>query len=83
MKISTKIEFPAFILTKKPAFQKDFHFFCRHLCYNNRYVPNSHGAGEPIMKIRESAEDYLETILILSERLPVVRSVDIATEMNF
>ncbi len=35
------------------------------------------------MKIRESAEDYLETILILSERLPVVRSVDIATEMNF
>ena len=28
------------------------------------------------MKIRESAEDYLETILILSERLPVVRSVE-------
>lgn len=35
------------------------------------------------MHIRESAEDYLETILILSRRLPVVRSVDIATEMNF
>lgn len=31
----------------------------------------------------ESMEDYLETILILSRRLPVVRSVDIATEMNF
>lgn len=31
----------------------------------------------------ESMEDYLETILILSKRLPVVRSVDIAAEMNF
>ncbi len=35
------------------------------------------------MTIRESAENYLETILMLSERLPVVRSVDIATELNF
>ena len=34
-------------------------------------------------KFNESAEDYLETILILSHKLPVVRSVDIATEMNF
>ena len=31
----------------------------------------------------ESAEDYLETILILSKRLPVVRSIDIAVEMNY
>ena len=31
----------------------------------------------------ESAENYLETILILSQKLPVVRSVDIATELNF
>ena len=31
----------------------------------------------------ESSENYLETILILSKRLPVVRSVDIAAEMNF
>ena len=31
----------------------------------------------------ESAENYLETILVLSHRLPVVRSVDIANEMNF
>lgn len=31
----------------------------------------------------ESVEDYLETIYILSSRLPVVRSIDIATEMNF
>ena len=35
------------------------------------------------MKINESAENYLETILILSKRLPVVRSVDIATELGF
>ena len=35
------------------------------------------------MNLNESAENYLETILILSRSLPVVRSVDIATEMNF
>ena len=33
--------------------------------------------------INESAENYLETILILSETLPVVRSVDIANELGF
>ncbi len=31
----------------------------------------------------ESAEDYLETILILSGKLPVVRSVDIANDMGY
>lgn len=35
------------------------------------------------MNTNESAENYLETILILSQKLPVVRSVDIANEMNF
>ncbi|OPJ64214.1 metal-dependent transcriptional regulator [Clostridium oryzae] len=35
------------------------------------------------MNVNESAENYLETILILSHRLPVVRSIDIATELNF
>lgn len=35
------------------------------------------------MAVNESAENYLETILILSKRLPVVRSVDIAEEMGF
>ncbi|HAB59620.1 MAG TPA: DNA-binding protein [Lachnospiraceae bacterium] len=35
------------------------------------------------MHINESAENYLETILRLSEILPVVRSVDIATELGF
>ncbi|MDO4317703.1 MAG: metal-dependent transcriptional regulator [Lachnospiraceae bacterium] len=33
--------------------------------------------------VNESSEDYLETILILSKRLPVVRSVDIANELNY
>lgn len=35
------------------------------------------------MKINESAENYLETILMLSKSRPVVRSVDIATELGF
>lgn len=35
------------------------------------------------MKVNESAENYLETILILSKTLPVVRSVDIANELGF
>lgn len=33
--------------------------------------------------VNESAENYLETILMLSETLPVVRSVDIANELGF
>ena len=35
------------------------------------------------MSYNESAENYLETILILSKALPVVRSVDVATKLNF
>ena len=35
------------------------------------------------MAVNESAENYLETILILSKKRPVVRSVDIAEELNF
>ena len=37
------------------------------------------------MKIQESAENYLETILMLSQRLGEgqVRSIDIVNEMNF
>ncbi len=31
----------------------------------------------------ESAENYLETILILSKKLPVVRGVDISNELGF
>lgn len=35
------------------------------------------------MNHNESSEDYLETILLLGRQLPVVRSVDIATELGF
>ena len=35
------------------------------------------------MKIQESAENYLETILILQRRIGAVRSVDIANELEF
>lgn len=35
------------------------------------------------MVIHESAENYLETILVLSKTRPVVRSVDIANELGF
>ncbi len=35
------------------------------------------------MSENRSVEDYLETILVLSRRLPEVRSIDIAEEMNF
>ena len=34
-------------------------------------------------KSEESLEDYLETILILSKRLSVVRSIDVATELSY
>lgn len=35
------------------------------------------------MRNNESSEDYLETILMLSEVKPVVRSVDIANELGY
>ena len=35
------------------------------------------------MHYNESAENYLETIYVLSSKLPVVRSVDVANELGF
>lgn len=35
------------------------------------------------MALMESGEMYLETILILSSKLPQVRSIDVADEMNY
>ena len=35
------------------------------------------------MAVNESAENYLETILVLSKTHPVVRSVDIAEELGY
>ena len=49
-------------------------------CYKNLSTPIVRGDS---VKIQESAENYLETILILSERSTYVRSIDIANELNF
>ncbi|MBR4555582.1 MAG: metal-dependent transcriptional regulator [Ruminococcus sp.] len=35
------------------------------------------------MPLRESGEDYLETILILQQRTGYVRSIDVATELGY
>jgi Mn-dependent DtxR family transcriptional regulator len=35
------------------------------------------------MQIRASAEDYLETILLLSKKIGAVRSIDIVSDMGF
>ena len=35
------------------------------------------------MQIRASAEDYLETILLLSQKSDAVRSIDVVSEMGF
>lgn len=40
-------------------------------------------SGDDILNIHESAENYLETILILSKKNPCVRSIDIANELDF
>lgn len=36
-----------------------------------------------MMKTNESSEDYLESILVLSKQLPVVRAVDIANHLGY
>ena len=50
------------------------------LCYNGNNIWDK---GELRVKIQESAENYLETILVLRQRHPQVRSIDIATELGF
>lgn len=39
--------------------------------------------GVNYMAVNESAENYLETILVLSKKLPVVRSIDIVNELGY
>ena len=39
--------------------------------------------GRVVVKIQESAENYLETIHMLSKHKPYVRSIDIAHELSF
>lgn len=35
------------------------------------------------MKIQQSAEDYLETILMLGQKKPMIRSIDVVNELGF
>jgi len=39
--------------------------------------------GKHTMQIHQSAEDYLETILMLSQRMGKVRSIDVVNELGF
>jgi DtxR family transcriptional regulator, Mn-dependent transcriptional regulator len=39
--------------------------------------------GGSVLKIQESGENYLETILILKNRNGTVRSIDVANELGF
>ena len=50
---------------------------------NYKYSDNTDQERNNRMKTNESAENYLETILILSKKHPVVRAVDIAAELGF
>ena len=52
-------------------------------CYDKIIKHIYNRIGERTMIVNESAENYLETILMLSKKLPVVRSVDIANELGF
>ena len=53
------------------------------LCYNYYIIITILEVNYMKGRYNESAENYLETILILSHKLPVVRSVDIANYMDF
>ena len=49
-----------------------------HICYTIKK-----GQGGSVLKIQESAENYLETILMINERKGSVRSIDIVNELEF
>lgn len=50
------------------------------LSCDQRYI---HEGGDDIVKLQESAEMYLETILILSRRKAEVRSIDIVSALDY
>ena len=47
------------------------------------FIQSIYHSGVKKVHYNESSENYLETILVLSQRLPVVRSVDVANELGF
>lgn len=50
------------------------------ICKHGEIKKQQGGIGR---QIHQSAEDYLECILKLSKQRPVVRSIDIANDMNY
>lgn len=50
---------------------------------NSWYGQVNEGSEDRIMAIQESGEMYLETILVLSQKNPFVRSIDVSEHMNF
>ena len=62
-----------------------WYFFMTVFVYENAelFLTMYTTYGGNYLKIQESAENYLETILMLSEKQPYVRSIDIATELGF
>ena len=55
----------------------------KFLSYKLLYRNRNHAQRGIVMTMQESGEMYLETILTLSEKNGNVRSIDIASEMNF
>jgi Mn-dependent DtxR family transcriptional regulator len=49
----------------------------------NKYLANLNNAKEIDMQLQESGEMYLETILLLTEQSPNVRSIDVVEYMGF
>ena len=55
----------------------------KFLSYKLLFRNRNHAQRGIVMTMQESGEMYLETILTLSEKNGNVRSIDIASEMNF
>lgn len=61
-----------------------FQFAQNPFVLYDKDIRKGHGImGGESMKIQESGENYLETILMLKKRIGQVRSIDIVREMDF
>ena len=57
---------------------RDSLYHMKPWCFASR-----HRQEAKTMQIHQSAEDYLETILMLSQRMGKVRSIDVVNELGF
>ena len=64
-------------------FLKSYNFSEIKKNHQKPSLPYSEKYANILLKTNESAENYLETILVLSQKKPVVRGVDIAEELGF